>query len=241
VALLQGRNAVREGIRLLSTLADTDRVVVPRPDSLPALDAVAAPPSVEDLYQEALRRAPELAQAQAKIEALQAEADLRRSSRLPRLDGLVYAADALAGTGATKDWTVGARIDFEWSLPNGAERAKYRTALLDLEAAKVRREASEKEIRRQIERIVDASNSARRKLALMVDLAILQRKRLAAAEVSFEVGATSPMDLQEVRAEWMNAVTSSWQALAEAKSLEADLETRTGIGPARQGWLWEER
>ena len=241
VSLLQGRNALRDGVRLLTTLADTDAVALPHPDSLPSPEISTRLPSVDDLLKESLRRAPDLAQAQAKIEALQAETDYRRSARLPRLDGLVYASDALAGTGAPTDWRVGARLDFEWALPNGTDRAKYRTALLDLRSAQLRREASEKELRRQIQRIVDAWETAREQLALSVDLAILQRRRLAASEVSYGVGSTSLMDLQTVRADWMNAVTSSWQSLAQLKALEADLETRTGIGPARQGWIWEEQ
>jgi outer membrane protein TolC len=241
VALSQGRNTVREGLRSLSILADTDQVVVPKPDTLPSLDLGADLPSVEELLAKARTHATDLAQAQARIEALQAEVDYRKYSRLPRLDGTVYGKTGMPGGNLAENWQVGARLDFDWLLPNGTERGKYRSSLLDLRSAQIRRDAAEKELRHQIERILDARNAAREQLTLSVDLAGLQRKRMAAAEVGYNAGSTSLIDLQTVRADWMNAVTSSWQAKAQLKSLEAELETRTGIGPARQGWIWEEQ
>lgn len=241
VALLQGRNTVREGMRTLATLADTDQIVVPRPDTLPAPEADARLPSIDELVKGADEHAPSLAQAQVKIEALQAEVDYRRSSRLPRLDGTVYGRTGLPGGDPTGGWLVGARLDFDWLLPNGTDRAKYRTSLLDLRSAQVRQDAARKELRHQIERIADAWTSSREQLGLAIELAALQRKRLAVAEVRYDIGSTSLIDLQAVRADWMNALTSSWQAKAQLKSLEAELEVRTGIGPARQGWVWEER
>ncbi len=241
VALLQGRNAVREGTRSLSTLADTEMVALPHPDSLPSPELETALPTVEGLMQNAREHAPDLAQAQAKIEALQVEADYRKSSRLPRLDGTIYGKTPMTGMNPTQDWLVGARLDLDWNLPSGTERAKYRSSLLDLRSAEIRRDAAEKELRHQIGRILDSWNSARQQLALTIDLAALQTKRVAAAEVGYKAGSTSMMDLQLVQADWMNAVTASWQAKAQAKSLEAELEARTGIGPARQGWIWEEQ
>jgi outer membrane protein TolC len=241
VTLLQGRNSVREGFRTLATLADTDQVVVPRPDTLPAPEPTAVLPSIDELVKGADERAPTLAQAQLRIEALQSEVEYRRSARLPKLDGTVYGRTGLPGGDPTGNWLVGARLDFDWLLPNGTDRAKYRTSLLDLRSAQIRREAAQKELRRQIERIVDAWMSAREQLGLSIELAALQRKRLTAAEVRYNTGSTSLIDLQTVRTDWMNALTSSWQAKAQLKSLEAELEVRTGIGPARRGWSWEER
>jgi len=240
VALLQGRNAVREGARNLATLADTDMVALPRPDSLPAPDTSAKLPSLEQLMKEAGAHAPDLAQAQARIEALQSEADYRKYSRLPRLDGTIYGKTGMPGGNPIQDWQLGARLDLDWNLPNGTERAKYRSALLDLKSAQIRRDAAAKELRHQISRILDSWESAKEQLALSVDLAALQRKRLAVAEAGFSAGSTSLIDVETVRADWMNAVTSSWQAKSQLKSLEAELEARTGIGPARQGWIWGE-
>jgi outer membrane protein TolC len=241
VALSQGRNTVREGLRNLSILADTDQVVVPKPDTLPSLDLGADLPKVDALLEQARIHAPDLAQAQVRIEALQSEVDYRKSTRLPRLDGTLYGKTGMPSGNLAENWQVGARLDFDWLLPNGTERAKYRSSLLDLRSARIRRDAAEKELRHQIERILDAWAAAREQLALTVDLAGLQRKRMAAAEVGYSAGSTSLIDLQSVRADWMNAVTSSWQSKAQLKSLEAELETRTGIGPARQGWIWEEQ
>lgn len=241
VALLQGRNAVREGMRNLSILADTEQVVIPKPDTLPSLEVGTNLPKVEELLGQARTHATDIAQAQSRIEALQAEVDYRKSSRLPRLDGTIYGKTGLNGGNLADNWQLGARLDFDWLLPNGTERGRYRSSLLDLRSARIRRDAAEKELRHQIERILDAWGTAREQLTLSVDLAGLQRKRLLAAEVGYTAGSTSLIDLQTVRADWMNAVTSSWQAKAQVKSLEAELETRTGIGPARQGWIWEEQ
>lgn len=241
VALLQGRNTVREGIRTLSTLADTDQVVVPRPDTLPDVEQEANLPTIDELVKGAIERAPALVQAQVKIEALQSEVAYRKSSRLPKLDGTVYGRTSLPGGDPTGNWLVGARLDFDWFLPNGTDRAKYRASLVDLRSAQIRSEAARKELRHQIERILDAWASAREQLSLSIDLAGLQRKRLRVAEVQYNSGSTSLIDLQTVRADWMSALTSSWQAKVQLKSLEAELEVRTGIGPARQGWVWEEQ
>ncbi|MEN9306962.1 MAG: hypothetical protein RL173_894 [Fibrobacterota bacterium] len=240
VALLQGRNTLREGRRNLSVLANVDSMAVPLVDSLPELGAEQAFPTVQALVDSATSHATDLAQAQIKIEGLQAEVSYRRYSRLPKLDGTIYGASSIPGGNPAKDWMVGARVDLDWDLPNGVERAKYRTALLDLRSAEIRRKAATAELRHQIERILDAHASAVRQLALTVDLAFLQRARLAASEVGYGAGSVSLMDLQSAQTDWMNAVTASWQAKAQLKSLEAELETRTGIGPARQGWVWEE-
>jgi len=241
VALLQGRNTLREGRRNLSVLANVDSIPVPAVDSLPALGGEQAFPAIGALVDSATTHATDLAQTQAKIEGLQAEVSYRRYSRLPKLDGTIYGATSIPGGNPAKDWMVGARIDLDWDLPNGVERSKYRSALLDLRSAEIRRKAATVELRHQIERILDAHQSAVRQLALTVDLAALQRARLAASEVGYGAGSVSLMDLQSAQADWMNAVTASWQAKAQLKSLEAELETRTGIGPARQGWIWEER
>jgi outer membrane protein TolC len=240
VALLQGRNTLLEGRRNLSVLANIDSMAVPAVDSLPALDGEQAFPSIQALVDSATNHATDLAQTQARIEGLQAEVSYRRYSRLPKLDGTIYGATSLPGGNPAKDWMVGARVDLDWDLPNGVERAKYRSALLDLRSAEIRRKAATVELRHQIERIVDAHASAVQQLALTVDLAALQRARLAASEAGYSAGSVSLMDLQSAQTDWMNAVTASWQAKAQLKSLEAELETRTGIGPARQGWIWEE-
>jgi outer membrane protein TolC len=240
VALLQGRNSVLEGRRNLSALANVDSFEVPAIDSLPALGGEQAFGPVEGLVDSATRHATDLAQAQAKIEGLQAEVSYRRYSRLPKLDGTIYGASSLPGGNPAKDWMVGARVDLDWDLPNGVERAKYRSALLDLRSAEIRRKSAGIELRHQIQRIVDAYGSAVRQLALTVDLAFLQRARLAASEAGYGAGSVSLLDLQSTQTDWMNAVTASWQAKAQLKSLEAELETRTGIGPARLGWIWEE-
>ena len=240
VALLQGRNSVREGRRLLAVLANTDSVAIPLVDSLPNLGGEQAFPSVASLVESATTRATDLAQAQAKIEGLQAEVSYRRFSRLPLLDGTIYGASSIPGGNPARNWMVGARVDLDWDLPNGVERAKYRVALLDLRSAQMRRQSATLELRHQIERILDAHASAVEQLALTVDLALLQNARLVASEVGYRAGSVSLVDLQLVQTDWMNAVTASWQAKAQLKALEAELETRTGIGPARRGWIWEE-
>jgi len=241
VSLVQGRTTLREGKRSLATLANVDSVSVPVVDSLPTVEAGSAFPTLDALVESAQAHAIDLAQAQVKIEGLQNEVGYRRWSRLPKLDGTVYGATSLPGGNPAKDWMVGARVDLDWDLPNGVERAKYRTALLDLRAAQLRRKAAINEVRHQIERILDAHGSATEQLALSVELAALQRARLNASEVGYAAGSVSLIDLQSARSDWMNAVTSSWQSKAQVKALEAELETRTGIGPARRGWIWEEK
>lgn len=241
VALVQGRASLREGRRNLATIAHVDSVSIPQVDSLPEAEAGPSLPGVDSLLESAKTHAVDLAQAQVKIEGLQNEIAYRRWSRLPKLDGTVYGSTPLPGGNPAKDWTVGARLDLDVDLPNGAERAKYRAALLDLRAAQLRRASAVDEIRHQIERILDAHGTAMDQLALSVELAGLQRARLTASEVGYAAGSVSLLDLQATRMDWMNAVTAAWQAKASVKALEADLETRTGIGPARRGWIWEDR
>ena len=241
VALVQGRATLREGRRNLATIANVDSVALPVVDSLPTPEGASSLPGIEALVESAKSHAVDLAQAQVKIEGLQNEVGYRRWSRLPRLDGTVYGSTSVPGGNPAKDWMIGARVDLDWDLPNGTERAKYRAALLDLRAAQLRRDAAVDEVRHQVERILDAHGSATSQLSLSIELAGLQRARLNASEVGYAAGSVSLLDLQSARADWMNAVTSSWQAKASVKALEAELETRTGIGPARRGWIWEDR
>ena len=240
LALLQAEEAEKEGLRLLETVADTATVVLPTPDTLPPEDSSSFPP-VEELVHDAQIHAPQLAQALDLINTQESEADYRRSARLPQLDGTVFASSGLPGGNPSRDWSVGARIDLDWSIPAGAERARYRQALVDLNSAKVRSAAAVSEVRHQIERIAQAHVAAQEEILVAVDLARVERVRLTSVQQAAKIGSQSLTDLDAARTDWLNAVNAAWQAFSGAKSLEAELETWTGIGPIRQGWIWEDQ
>lgn len=240
LSLLQARQQEREGLRQLSVLADTTGLSFPQPDTLPQM-AFATYPDAGILLEQAVKRAPDIAQAQARIQAQESEVVYRKSGVLPQLDGSIYGRSGLPGANPAKDWTVGVRLDLDWSLPSGAERAKYRQALSDLGALKVRDNAARQELRHQIERILEAYASNQEQLVVAFELVRVEKARLRSVEASQKAGARSLSDLDAARTDWLSAVQAAWQAFAGAKSLEAELETRTGIGPARRGWFWEEK
>ena len=240
LALLQSEEAEKEGLRILETVADTAVVAIPTPDTLPPTDSSAFPP-VDELVHDAKLHAPQLAQALDLVTAKESETDYRRSARLPQLDGTVFASSGLPAGNPFREWSIGARINLDWSIPAGAERARYRQALVDLNSAKVRSVAAVSEVRHQIERIVEAHLAAQEEILVAVDLARVERVRLTSVQEAAKIGSQSLTDLDVARTDWLNAVNAAWQAFSGAKSLEAELETWTGIGPTRRGWVWEEK
>jgi outer membrane protein TolC len=176
-----------------------------------------------------------------QVDAKESETGFRRSERLPQLDGTVFARSGLPGGNPTRNWSIGARIDLDWSVLAGAERARYRQSLADLNAAKARSSAAVSEVRHQIERIVQAHVAAQDEILVAVDLARVERMRLTSVQQAAKIGSQNLTELDAARTDWLNAVHAAWQAFYGAKSLEAELETWTGIGPARRGWIWEER
>lgn len=235
-SLLSAQNDQRSGWRDLLALSDTSGI------ELPVLDSGALPPVAEGaipdsavLLRSAEDQAPDLAQAVALVEKASEEKRFRANDRLPTLD-----VTALAGTDLLEGgWVLGAKAHLEWLLPGGTSRSRYRQALLDLHASEVRREAARSELARQIGRLVEAVASARAQQVVATQLAVAQSRRLAATEAGWKVGRLPWTDLVAARRDGLVAQADAWQALASAKALEAELEARTGTGPARLGWIGE--
>lgn len=240
LSLLQARQSEREALRQIASLADTTGLSFPQPDTLPQPEKLVFPSSKE-LVESALSHAPSILSAQEKIAAQESEVVLRRSNRLPQLDATAFARTGMPGGNPASEWVVGGRLDFAWTLPSGAERARYRQALTDLSSLQVKAESSRKELVRQIERILDQYDASQEQLLVALDLARVQKARLASVEAAVNAGAKSGIDLDAARTDWLSALQATWSAFAGAKALEAELETSTGIGPARMGWIWEEK
>ncbi|MBK8801322.1 MAG: TolC family protein [Fibrobacteres bacterium] len=240
LSLLQARQAERDALRQIASIADTTGLSFPQPDTLPEPERMVFPKTAE-LIESALAHAPAILSAQERLAAQESEVLLRRSNRLPQLDATAFGRTGMPGGNPTSEWTVGGRIDFSWSLPSGAERARYRQALTDLSSLQVKAESSRKELVRQIERILDQYDGSQEQLLVALDLARVQKARLASVEAAVNAGAKSGIDLDAARTDWLSALQTTWSAFAGAKALEAELETNTGIGPARRGWIWEEK
>lgn len=240
LALLQARQSEREALRQIASIADTTGLSFPQPDTLPEPEKLVFPASAV-LVESALSHAPSILSAQEKINAQESEVVLRRSNRLPQLDATAFGRTGMPGGNPASEWMVGGRLDLSWSIPSGAERARYRQALTDLSSLKVKAESSRKELVRQIERILDQYDASQEQLLVALDLARVQKARLASVEAAVNAGAKSGVDLDAARTDWLSALQSTWSAFAGAKALEAELETSTGIGPARRGWIWEEK
>jgi hypothetical protein len=71
---------------------------------------------------------------------------------------------------------------------------------------------------------------------MAVRLARAQARRLAASEAGWNLGKVSWVELSASRRDALEAEAAAWQALAAAKMVEAELESRTGTGPERLGW-----
>lgn len=235
--LLAAKANQRSGMRSMLGWSDTSWIDLPTLDSgaLPQEAERSAPDSAA-LYAEALRRAPTVAQALAQVEKSSEQKTFQGIDRLPSLD-----VTGLAGTDLLEGgWVLGAKARVEWLLPNGTARSKYRQALLDLHASEVRAEQAKREIARQIGRLVEAIASTRAQQEVAVRLAQANGRKLAAAEAGWRLGRTSWTDYVASRRDALQAQSNAWQALAATKALEAELEARTGTGPARLGWIGED-
>jgi len=234
--LLAARSDERAGWREIVGLSDTSAVELPLPErgALPPLVEGPLPDSAR-LLGAAMERSPELAQASALVQKAESERDYRGQARLPKLDATALARNDLLDGG----WVLGARARLEWDIPDGTNRSRYRQALLDLHAAGTRREAARQELARQIGTLVEAVASSRSRLEMSVRLARAQARRLAASEAGWNLGRISWADLAASRRDALDADAAAWQALASAKALEAELDSRTGEGPERLGWSAE--
>jgi outer membrane protein TolC len=231
--LLTARGNRRSGMRTLLGWSDTTEV------ALPVLDSGALPPTPDSLapdsaalLSEALRQAPTVAQALAQVEKASEQKTYLGVDRLPTFDVTGLAATDLLEGG----WVLGAKAKVEWLLPNGTARSKYRQALLDLHANEVRAEQAKKEISRQIGRLVEAIAASRAQQDVTIRLSQANNRKLAAAEAGWRLGRTAWTDYVASRRDAIQAQSNAWQALAAVKALEAELEARTGTGPARLGW-----
>jgi outer membrane protein TolC len=74
---------------------------------------------------------------------------------------------------------------------------------------------------------------------MAIRLARAQTRRLVASEAGWNLGKVPWTDLSASRRDALDAEAAAWQALASAKVLEAELESRTGTGPERLGWSAE--
>ncbi len=240
LSLLQARQSEREALRQISALADTSGLAFPQPDTLPEPQRVEFPATAK-LVESALDHAPSILVAQERLAAQESEVVSRRSNRLPQLDATAFARSGMPGGNPGTDWSLGARLDLAWNLPSGAERARYRQALSDLASLKVKAQSARSDLVRQVERILDQYDASQEQLLVALDLARVQKARLASVEAAVNSGAKSGVDLDAARTDWLAALQSAWSAFAGAKALEAELETSTGIGPARHGWIWEEK
>lgn len=234
--LLSSRSDERGGWREILGLSDSSGVVFPLPERgalPPALDGPL--PDSLALLALALERSPELSQTAALLEKAESERDQRGQARLPKLDATALARNDLLDGG----WVLGARARLEWDLPDGAGRSRYRQALLDLHAAGTRREAAKQELSRQIGALVESVAASRARLDMAIRLARAQTRRLVASEAGWNLGKVPWTDLSASRRDALDAEAAAWQALASAKVLEAELESRTGTGPERLGWSAE--
>lgn len=231
--LLVARADERGGWRDIVGLSDTTGVELPLPrrGELPPLLDGPLPDSAA-LLAVALERSAELSQALALVEKARSESDQRGQARLPKLDATALVRNDLLDGG----WVLGARARLEWDIPDGAGRSRYRQALLDLHAAGTRREAAKQELSRRIGALVESVAASRARLDMAIRLARAQTRRLAASEAGWNLGKVSWIELSASRRDALEAEAAAWQALAAAKMVEAELESRTGTGPERLGW-----
>lgn len=231
--LLSARADWRTGWRGLLVQADTSALEFPAPEA-GALPGSSGGPALDSaaLYRSAIENAPEIAQAMAQVEKSAEAKAFRRNDRLPALD-----LKALAGRDLVDEyWYAGALATLEWTLPNGASRANYRQALLNLRSSELAREKAKLELASDIGRLVEAVEAARAQEEVASRLAEAKVRVRAVAEAKWKAGSGSWSDFVEARRDALDASASAWKALASTRALEAELEARTGTGAERLGW-----
>lgn len=229
----------RRAILLAEQALADQRDVVATALAVPTIEPgpLDPPPPLEMSEAQARAAAEEtsVALARSRIEQTQLETRLavQDDSGLPQLDLTLFAAqsgiggtfgDALGNLPDNQTHAYGATLDFAWAPANNAAEGEVARIRASLAANRLAREATERELRRQVDSALRAARLAEGQIELDRQSAALAAEALDAEKKKFDSGRATNLDVLQVQqdlatARLQVARTQTDRALARARLL----------------------